>query len=406
LDVPGSELDDAQEKVGNKDEENNYYSLGGDDTIILMNIKKTKINTGRLFSYTDTQLIRLVGPNFHEIPINRSVAPVHNNQRDGHMRQTINVGQSSYNPNTTGNGCPFQAKAIEGGFVSYNERINASKVRARSKSFFDHFSQATLFFNSQSESEKNHIVDAFRFELGKLKKDAIRMRVLGMLTQVDKTLAAKVAQGLGVSVPKAPEQPLNQSIPADGDPKKYQPVKVNSSFKESKALSMANTVKDTIKTRQIAILTADGVDDVSLNKMKQSLEAAGAQTYIIAPHLGNITSEKNKQIKVHQSFLTGSSVLFDAVYIPGGQQSSVALQNEPDAIHFINEAYKHCKAIAAEAEGMDLLIKTAAGIKMKDKTDKNHLAKGVLINRNPKEFIKAIAQHRFWEREKPGKVPA
>jgi len=140
--------------------------------------------------------------------------------------------------------------------------------------------------------------------------------------------------------------------------------------------------------------------------MKQALKAAGAQTYIIAPHLGNITSEKNKQIKVHQSFLTGLSVLFDAVYIPGGQQSPVVLQNEPDAIHFINEAFKHCKAMAAEAEGVDLLIKTAAGIKMKDKTDKNHLAKGVLINRNPKEFIKAIAQHRFWEREKPGKVPA
>jgi catalase len=348
----------------------------------------------------------LGGPNFHEIPINRSVAPVNNNQRDGHMRQTINVGQSSYNPNTSGNGCPFQAKAMEGGFVSYNERIDASKVRARSKSFFDHFSQATLFFNSQSESEKNHIVDAFRFELGKLKKDAIRMRVLGMLTQVDKTLAEKVAQGLGVSVPKAPEQLLNQSIPADGDPKKFQPVKVTSSIQESKALSMANTVKDTIKTRQIAILAADGVDEVSLNKMKQALEAAGAQTFIIAPHLGNITSEKNKQIKVHQSFLTAASVLFDAVYIPGGQQSSVALQNEPDAIHFINETYKHCKAIAAQADGVDLLNKTEAGIKMKDKTDENHQAKGVLINRNQKEFIKAIAQHRFWEREKPGKVPA
>lgn len=361
---------------------------------------------GRLFSYTDTQLIRLGGPNFHEIPINRSVAPVHNNQRDGYMRQTINAGQSSYDPNTTGNGCPFQASAADGGFVTYNEKIDARKVRARSRSFFDHFSQATLFFNSQTEYEKNHIVDALHFELGKLKKEAIRMRVLGLLTQVDKTLAAKVAQGLGVAVPKAPEQPINHSFPADGDPKKFQPIRVKLSIQESKALSMANTVKDTIKTRKIAILTADGVDDVSLNKMKRALEAAGAQTNIIAPHLGNIKSEKNKQIKVDQSFLTAASVLFDAVYIPGGQKSSVALQNEPDAIHFINEAYKHCKAIAAEAEAVDLLNKTAAGIKIKDKTDKNLLAKGVLTNRDPKEFIKAIAQHRFWEREKPGKVPA
>jgi len=361
---------------------------------------------GRLFSYTDTQLSRLGGPNFHEIPINRPIVQVHNNQRDGIMRQTINAGQSSYNPNTTGDGCPFQAKAVDGGFVSYNEKIDARKVRARSKSFFDHFSQATLFFNSQSEPEKNHIVDAFCFELGKLKKEAIRMRVLGMLTQVDKTLAVKVAEGLGVPVPKTPEQPLNQSIPADGDPKKFQPKKVKSSLQKSRALSMADTIKDTIKTRQIAILAADGVDDMSLNKMKQALVSAGAQTNIIAPHLGNITSEKMKQVKVDQSFLTAASVLFDAVYIPGGLQSKTNLQNEPDAIHFINEAYKHCKAIAAEAEGVDLLNKTTAGIKMKDKTDKNHLAKGVLINRNPKEFIKAIAQHRFWERENPGKVPA
>jgi len=361
---------------------------------------------GRLFSYTDTQLSRLGGPNFHEIPINRPIAPVHNNQRDGHMRQTINTGQSSYHPNTTGNGCPFQAKAIEGGFVSYNERIDARKVRARSQSFFDHFSQATLFFNSQSEPEKKHIVDALRFELGNVKTEAIRIRVVGMLTQVDKTLAARVAEGLGIPIPKPYQKNLNQSIPADGDPKKFQPINVKPKLQSSKALSMANTVKDTIKTRQIAILAADGVDDVSLNKMKQALEAAGAQTKIIAPHLGNIATAKGKQIKVDQSLLNAASVLFDAVYIPGGQQSAAALQEEPDAIHFINEAYKHCKAIAADGAGADFVHTTAAGIKIRgeDKAKKN--IKGVMIDRNAKEFINAIAQHRFWEREKSGKVPA
>jgi catalase len=356
---------------------------------------------GRLFSYTDTQLSRLGGPNFHEIPINRPIAPVHNNQRDGHMQQIINTGQSSYNPNTTGNGCPFQAKALEGGFVSYNERIDSRKVRARSQSFFDHFSQATLFFNSQSKPEKDHIVNALRFELGMVKTEAIRLRIIGMLTQVDKTLASKVAEGLGIPLPKALEQTLNQSIPADGDPKKFQPVKVRPSLQISKALSMANTIKNTIKTRRIAILAADGVDAVSLNKMKQALEAAGAQTKIIAPHLGNIVAANGKQIKVDLSLLTAASVLFDAVYIPGGQKSSIALQKEPNAIQFINEAFKHCKPIAAEGEGTELLFITNAGIKInsKGKTAKNHMADGVLLNLNPKEFIKAIAQHRFWERE-------
>ena len=363
---------------------------------------------GRLFSYTDTQLSRLGGPNFHEIPINRPIAPVHNNQRDGHMRQTIDAGQSSYHPNTTGSGCPFQVGAMDGGFVSFNERIDARKIRARSRSFFDHFSQATLFFNSQSEAEKNHIVDALRFELGKLETDAIRVRVVGMLTQVDKTLAAKVAEGLGIPVPKAPEQPMNLSIPADGDPKKFQPVKVNPELKNSPALSMANTVKNTIKTRQVAILAADGVDEASLNAMKKALEAAGAQTKIIASHLGFIGSEKGKQIKVDQSFLMAASVLFDAVYVPGGKASATALKQEPDAIHFINEAYKHCKAIAADGAGAEVLYESAVGtkIQMNGKSDKSNAANGVVLDRSPKEFIGAIAQHRFWEREKPGKVPA
>jgi catalase len=296
---------------------------------------------------------------------------------------------------------------MEGGFVSFNERIDARKVRARSRSFFDHFSQATLFYNSQSEAEKNHIVDALRFELGKLQREDIRVRVVGMLTQVDKSLAARVAEGLGIPVPKVPEQ-LNHSVPADGDPKKFQPRRVKSSIESSAALSMANTVKNTIKTRQIAILAADGVDEVSLSRMKNALETAGAQTKIIAPHLGFIASAKGKKIKVDQSFLTAASVVFDAVYIPGGEESLGALQREADAIHFIEEAYKHCKAIAADAEGVDLVFITAVGNKMEmnGKMDKSKTGNGVLLDRNPKEFIKAIAQHRFWEREKPGKVPA
>ena len=210
-----------------------------------------------------------------------------------------------------------------------------------------------------------------------------------------------MAEGLGIPVPNALEQPLNQSIPADGDPKKFQPVKVKPPLQSSKALSMANTVKNTIKTRRVAILVADGVDAVSLNKMKQALETAGAQTKIIAPHLGNIATAKGKQINVDQSLLTAASVLFDAVYVPGGQKSVAALQKEPNAIHFINEAYKHCKAIAAEGEGTELLFITNAGIKnnSKDKSAKKYMSNGVLLNHNPKEFIKAIAQHRFWERE-------
>jgi len=354
---------------------------------------------GRLFSYTDTQLSRLGGPNFHEIPINRPIAPVHNNQRDGHMRQTINTGPSSYHPNTTGNGFPSQAKAMEGGFVSYNEHIDAKKIRARSQSFFDHFSQAKLFFRSQSEHEKNHIIDAFRFELGKVESADIRERVVGMLTQVDDTLVLKVAEGLGMSVPKKPEKFLNQNIPADGDPEKFQPILVKQALASSKALSMSTTVKDTVKTRLIAILAADGVEEASLNNMKISLEAAGAQIKIVAPHLGKITSSEGKPVKVDQSFLTAASVLFDAVYVPDGTKSANSLKANPKAIIFINEAYLHCKAIAASGAGVQFLQKTDAGPGIDD-TNKTANKMGVLINCVPKEFVSAIAQHRFWDREK------
>lgn len=351
---------------------------------------------GRLFSYTDTQLSRLGSPNFHEIPINRSINTVHNNQRDGHMRQQINQGKTSYQPNSIGGGCPFQAKAAEGGFTSYAERIDAKKIRGRSKSFFDHFSQATLFFNSQSEAEQNHIVNALRFELGMVTIPAIRERMLGILSMISGPLAQRVADGLGLAVPKKPEQPMNHSIPADGRPADYQPIKVTSSIESSAALSMANTVKNTIKSRQIAILAADGVNETQLNAMKSKLIAAGAQVKIIAPHHGQIKGDKKSLITVDKSLLNASSVLFDAVYIPGGTKALLA---EPDAIHFVNQAYKHCKAIAFEKDSQDFMNATYV-------TGNQQTAEGIITDGNAKNFITAVAQHRFWQREQQSKVPA
>ncbi|WP_395045993.1 catalase [Flavobacterium sp.] len=156
-----------------------------------INFTNDPLLQGRIFSYTDTQLSRLGSPNFHEIPINRSVAPMHNNQREGQMRQEINTGRVSYHPNSLGGGCPFQAKIEEGGFASFNERIDAQKIRDRSESFSDHFSQATLFFQSQTPVEQGHIIKALRFELGKVETEAIRTRMLRLLSQIDATLAAK-----------------------------------------------------------------------------------------------------------------------------------------------------------------------------------------------------------------------
>jgi len=366
---------------------------------------------GRLFSYTDTQLIRLGGPNFHEIPINRPVVPVHNNQRDGYMRQTINRGKSSYNPNSLGANDPKQVKAADGGFTSYQERIDAKKVRARSKSFFDHFSQAKLFFNSQSDPEKNHLIDALSFELGKVKAVAIRKRMIGILSQVDDKLAAAVAFALGLTVPKAPEQPVNHSIPADGNPNDYQPLQVEGKLKTSAALSMAGTIKDSIKSRKIAILVADGVDAKALDTVKSAILAEAGVVEVIAPKLGAVKAADNTEVAVDQSFLTAASVLYDAVYVPGGTNSVATLEAEANAVHFLNEAFKHCKAIAADEQANQVLEATYFSKKLPDDfSDETVLKEGVVIGADPvrlaKQFIMAIAQHRFWEREKPRQVPA
>ncbi len=364
---------------------------------------------GRLFSYTDTQLSRLGGPNFHEIPINRPIVPVHNNQRDGIHRMTINKGKSSYNPNTTGGGCPFQAGKMEGGFTSYTERIDAVKIRERSPSFFDHFSQATLFFNSQSEPEKMHIIDALRFELGKVEILEIRQRMLAVLYQVDKGLAAQVAYSLGIDIPAIPAI-LNHSFPADADPQFYQPVKREGALARSAALSMVNSARDIILTRKIAFLIADGVDETDITTVKNVLIAKGAVVEVIAPR-GIVVTAGNNTIMPDKTLLTVSSVLYDAVYIPGGINSSATLEAEADAIHFLNEAFKHCKAIAASGNARQVLNATYFAKKLpEDNDDDTVLREGIILNDDieslARQFVLAIAQHRFWERERPRKVPA
>lgn len=367
---------------------------------------------GRLFSYLDTQLLRLGGPNFHEIPINRPIAPLHNNQRDGHMRQTINKGRTSYDPNNLRGGCPFQAGMDMSGFTSYAEKIDAQKVRARSASFFDHFSQARLFFNSQTEPEQKHIIRALRFELGKVETPPIRERMLFLLAQIDATLADKVAEGLGVSVPTALDTPMNMNVPADGDPQAFQPQEATQAIDTSPTLSMVenpNFPKDNIKTRKIAFLVADGFDDAAVTEVKQALMTAGAMAFTVAPRLGVLTGANGEIIKADFSFLTGSSVLFDAIYIPGGEASVTALKAQTDAINFLVEAYQHCKPIAASGEGVELLenaglVKTADSDASPEGAESDALS-GIVISRNTGNagigatFIEAIAQHRYWERE-------
>ena len=205
-------------------------------------------------------------------------------------------------------------------------------------------------------------------------------------------------------------------VPADGQVEQFQPKPAKKTIERSTALSMANTVKDGIKTRKIAVLAADGFDDAALSTVKQALVAAGAQAKVVAPRLGVLTGAQGSQVNIDFSLLTAGSVLFDAVYVPGGEKSVETLKGEGKALHFINEAYKHCKAIAATGAGTDLLRASYFGEeRLPESTDAGSQVRadeGVIISRDGQagdlaaEFIKAIAQHRHWGREVKDLVPA
>jgi catalase len=343
---------------------------------------------GRLFSYLDTQLIRLGGPNFHEIPINRPLVQVHNNQRDGYHRMTIDGGSVSYSPNSLQNNHPRPVPEDQGGYVHHEEKVEGQKVRQRSESFKDHFSQATLFWNSMSGAEKQHIVDAFHFEVGSVMNKDIKQRVVDMFNNVDGQLAAMIAKGIGASPPVTPG---GTGVTAS-----------------SPAVSQENTVKEA-RTRKVAILLENGFNYGDLTSVIQALKKAEVHTEIVSKNLGMLTSIEGEMIEVGHNFLTTASIKYDAVYVPGGLQSVGCLMLQGDALHFINEAYKHAKAIGAVNEGVNLIeasdvkdIKTACS----DTKSKVVTELGVVTVRNctdvssfSKEFIKAIAQHRHWGRQ-------
>ncbi len=358
---------------------------------------------GRLFSYTDTQLSRLGSPNFHEIPINRSVNTVHNNQRDGHMRQQIAKGKVSYEPNSIGGGCPYQAMMKDGGFASHEERIDGHKVRARSQSFVDHYSQAKLFYNSQSAPEKTHLQNALIFELSKVQIPAIRERVVGQLAFINQDLAATVARKVGVSVVKL-DQP-NGSIPADADPATLQSAEKEPSRKRSDALSMENTAKDSIASRIIGFIMEDGVNATDVDTLKSKLESRGAVVQIIAGSLAAVTADDGSVFVPKHSLTSTASVCFDALYICSGKKSADHLlnqDNKPGTLLFINEAYKHCKAICF-GSGTDAIL-SASNVGAKTHDDPAVITSD---QENANDlFIKAIANHRVWELETERNNPA
>jgi catalase len=322
---------------------------------------------GRLFSYTDTQLIRLGGPNFHELPINRPVCPFHNNQRDGYGRQTINKGQVSYHKNSIAANTPATASEEEGGYVHYQEKVEGRKVRTRSESFKDHFSQAKLFWNSMSEVEKNHIVEAFSFELGKVQNKSVQQQVINMFANVTLDLAKPVAEAIGASAPVEGGSKVDKVSPA---------------------LSQENSVKKP-DTRKVGVILHQDFNGSEVKAVLDELKTQGIQPEFVSDKLGVKKGADGIEFEIDHTFLTGESVLFDALYVVGGKNPEQSFKE--DAIYFIKEAFSHFKPIGATHGGISWLEEVEI-------VEKQGVVTGKDMKVFSQNFAGAIAEHRHWNR--------
>jgi catalase len=342
---------------------------------------------GRIHSYIDTQISRLGGPNFHEIPINAPVAPPHNNQRDGMHRQAINRGRVAYEPNSLAGGCPFQAGGA--GFTSFPEPLDGDQVRGKPERFADHYTQATLFWNSQTAVEKAHIIRGFRFELSRVQIPAVRTRVVAMLANVANDLAASVAQGLGMALPPAQPKALEKPTVPE--------------VKASPALSLfARPGDGSIRTRRVAILVADGVAGEDVKSLYEGLSAQGAVPRFVGARLGSVASADGEgSIEVDTTMEAVPTVLYDALVVPGGREAIKILGNLGQAAEFVKEQYRHCKPILVIGAGRDLVENAGVPLTLAN----GEADPGMLVFADEQtdealaKFVEAIAKHRHFDRE-------
>ncbi|MEU1875934.1 catalase [Streptosporangium sp. NPDC020072] len=342
---------------------------------------------GRLFSYLDTQITRLGGPNFGQIPINRTHAPVNDMLRDGFHQDAVHAGVAPYKPNSLDGGCPFFAGAHEGGYVETPVRVAAArKVREAPASFADHFSQPRLFWLSLSPVEREHVIAAYTFELGKVYEQAIKERNLRVLAEIDPYLCEQVAQGLGLPVPK----PVN-SLPAV-DP--------------SPALSQVGRTWPT--TGRIIGIVADGHGDLAtVEAVRQAVLDGGMVPLVIAPAGGVLGADGDGPVTVQRTFVTARSVEFDALLLAGtpargkdadgardakAGNGTAGAPTDPRVLLMLGEAFRHAKPIGGWADAVQAL--TAAGI--------DPAAPGVVVGDGGEavlaEVVRLLGGHRVWER--------
>ena len=325
---------------------------------------------GRLFSYLDTQLLRLGSPNFHQIPVNAPKCPFANHQRDGKMYMDRPKGRVNYEPSSLAKDSPREA-GPRGGFRSANVSEEGARGRVRPESFADHYSQARLFYRSQTKPEQAHIASALVFELSKVEHAHIRETMVGHLRVIDEDLGKRVANGLGM-----------QNLPKPAHP--AAPVK---DMPPSPPLQIIGKMKHTLQGRSIGILVADGSDGATVDALKKAATAEGATVKIVAPKVGGAKLADGTQLKADGQLAGTPSVMFDAVAIVLSEAGAAQLGKEAAAIDFVRDAYGHLKAIGVDAGGLALLQNA-------------HIESdpAIIDLKSTKAFLEA-AKGRNWDRE-------
>ena len=326
---------------------------------------------GRNLSYIDTQITRLGGPNYEQIPVNRPRCPVMNMQRDGHMTMLPQKGRVSYSPSSLEGNSPRQDP--KNGFHSFKAAESGDKLRVRSASFADHFSQALLFFNSQTETEQNHIVAAFIFELSKVDTKAVRARMVGQLANVSMAIAQRVADGLGMLEPI-------KAVPTT--------VAARTDLAASPMLSILKKMKPGLETKLVGCLVADGTDSAEVLALETAVGKLGGHVKIVAPKIGGAVAADGKVLEADFQLAGGPSVLFDAVYVALSESGAAMLSTEAAAVGWVHDAFAHLKVIGASAGAQALL--DAAGV-VADA--------GVLVGVSDADYCAAAGNGRIWDRE-------
>lgn len=329
---------------------------------------------GRLFSYLDTQKSRLGTTNFHQLPINAPKCPFHNFQRDGMMQTQVPKGRANYEPNSLDKaGEPSGPREHPAaGFRSFEGRADqeeqGNKLRIRPESFADHYSQARLFFNSQTENEQAHIASALVFELSKVQLEHVPLKVLANLRNISEDLAARVAKGLGISLPAK----AASAVPVQD-------------LEVSPALSIQINTKEGLNGKCIGVLIDDGSDAALLTRLQKDIKKAGGVCKLVAPRINGIKLSDKSLVKADGQLAGTPSQLFDAVAIVLNATQAEKLTGEGAAVQFVMDAFGHLKAIGYTEEAMPLLQK--AGIEMDEG-----------LCKTGKEFITAAGK-RYWTRE-------